>query len=317
MEMHLSLEQNLAQQMRLQQVRMIDFSHLMAVPDEVLNVVTGSILHNPEAIEAVLQNKKEEFTAGSDRAKKVQTIYSSLTPSKGDVNKKGGGLIISPDLRTLEGHVRSYTVGITPDVTYMGRKNEKPEVVLSDHLRGTPVLSLLEIDSSMYPETSRLVSQLRNFDGWKRRTLIRAYVILGGVQGEYFEDFNSTKLNVFIQQDLANGLNMNVGTVNRILANRWVEARNISGEQRFFYAKDLFVTKDRLNKLLVLPLLNKIMTEEFERRKAYHDSEISERVHSLARRTIAKYREESNIPNIGDRNNIYRFGDLTQPFEFH
>jgi hypothetical protein len=89
----------------------------------------------------------------------------------------------------------------------------------------------------------------------------------------------------------------------------------MEGDQRFFYAKDLLVLPDELKKYQVLPELNSIFSEEFRRGKAYSDREITEKIPSIARRTVAKYRLNADIPNITERNQIYKSGEKSRPYQ--
>tara|TARA_Y100000034_G_C6889645_1_gene409060 strand:- start:1410 stop:2363 length:954 start_codon:yes stop_codon:yes gene_type:complete len=315
MEMQLELKQGI--NLRLMQV--IELSNLISIPDEVLNVVTGAISYNPDNIETILQNRRKDQVKREDGSTKTQIIYSSLMPSKGDENIKrssSNGLIISPDISTLEGCLENYKTNITPDMTYIGRKNKRPEIVFSDHLKGSiPVMAIQQLDTSKYPETSKLLSQLKKFDEWKRSTLRDAYVIIGGVQREFLEEFDTAKFNMLDQQKIANKLDIHLSTISRILANRWVEARNIHGNQKFMYAKDFLITNDSFKRYSLLPSLNNVFIEEFEKGTAYSDIKISEKVPNLARRTIAKYREMDDIPISRERNEIYKEGSRTEPFK--
>ncbi|MFH1210435.1 MAG: hypothetical protein V1645_00820 [archaeon] len=312
MKIALQLSQGLRQEIKLSQV--IEFNNLMAVPDNVLNVVTGAITYNPDTIETALQNFKREQPRG-DSSTKVQNIYGALASPKGDDKFRRGGMIIGPDLRTLEECLGTYPAIITPDVTYIGRKDERPEVVFSDHLKDS-IMLLLQIDQTKYPETSKLLARLKSFDTWKRGKLREAYVILGGEQREFIATLDPFRYNLFRQDQLADKMELSTSTISRILSNRWVEARNTEGIEKFLYAKDLFATRDDLNRYTALPTLNKILEEEFERKAAFSDREISERVSRLARRTVTKYREESKIPNFSERNRMYKTSDVTEPFKF-
>ena len=69
-----------------------------------------------------------------------------------------------------------------------------------------------------------------------------------------------------------------------------MEARNVKGEQNFFYPKNLLITEDELKKYLILPRINAVLAQEFETKEAYSDEEIRGRVPSIARRTVTKYR---------------------------
>lgn len=313
--MQLSMRQILRPEQKLSLTQIIQTANFLSVPDEVLNVVACAMSYNPDSIEAILEKQKKEKPAEYAGVNKAQTLYSSITPSKGDPNNKGKGIILVPDMRILEKCDGAYQTIVTPDVTYIGRRDNKPEIVFSDHLKGSVNL-MLEIDSSKYPETSKLLYQLRHFDTWKRSKLRDAYVLLGGKQSEFLEDFDKARCNVYIQRHLGNDLSLDESTVSRILCNRWVEARNIAGEQKLLFAKDLFVSKDHLKKYLVLPILNKILEEEFERKIAYSDEEITSKETHIARRTIVKYRGMSSIPNTSIRNREYKSNTREEPYKF-
>lgn len=311
MSISISLSQKIRQELKLSQV--ITCANLMSVPDEVFSIVAGAISYNPRSIETVLQKQKMEAAPVNVSGDKVQTIFSSLVHSTGGGN--GKGLIISPDLRAIEKCLGDHQTSVTPDVTYIARKNQKPEMVLSDHLKGSMGIMLLQIDSSIYPETAKLLSQLRRFDEWKRGKLREAYGKLGEVQREFLEDFNPSKYNLFDQEDLTEYLGLSRGTVSRILANRHVEARNLSGDQKFFSAKDLLVTQAGIKKYSAFPTLNDILREEFERKRAYSDEQISERVRGLARRTISKHLRNLGIPTLYERNEAYKSSSVEQPYK--
>lgn len=320
--MGLELTQSLSQRMELSQSlrlsQLMDLCNLMAIPDEVLSVVVGAVAYNPDYIEKILnQNQEQNFDSA---ASKVGNLYASLMPSQGDANEKMSGLVITPDLRMLKGKLGDYNTQLTPDVTYVGRKDNKPELVFSDHLKGSLGVAMIQIEKSIYPKVSRLLDQIRKFDDWKRSILRDVYVMIGGVQREFFEKLNYARLNVFSQDDLAEKMNLHPSTIHRILSNRWIEVRSIDGEQGFLYAKAILPTKDQVFKFFIIPVLNKFMEREFAEKKAYSDDEIikSAFVHgeNISRRTIVKYREKSNIPNMHKRKKIYEINEDEAQFRF-
>jgi transcriptional regulator with XRE-family HTH domain len=259
-----------------------------------------------------LKSKKEAYSC--DPVRKVSSIYSSFIPSKGDSPNKSG-IIIEPDFKNLEFLVGQTNVVITPDVTYIGREKQKPEIVFSDHLRGATGLYLLQIESSIFPETAKLFSQLRRFDEWKRKELVEAYTVLGGKQREYFEKFNPLVFNIFSAEKLADSMGVTSSTISRILSNRWVEARNIEGEQKIMFSKGLMKTKDEIERYVHFSKLNGILFEEYQNKKGYSDFEIAKKMPSIARRTISKYRTEQGIPVCSLRKREYEKGK-EKSFEF-
>ncbi|MEK6906727.1 MAG: hypothetical protein AABW81_03830 [Nanoarchaeota archaeon] len=298
---------------KIQLTQVIKLNDFLAVPDEIIEVVAGTVFFNPDLIERTLQKRKAEKSI-EDVAGKVQSIYSSISPcspNRANLN----GMILSPDIRAVEEHIKPYQIEVSPDATYIGRTDKRPEIVFSDSIKGANKLFSLSLDIQKYPETSKLLSQMKKFDEWKKARLRESYVIVGDVQREYFEKFNLSRLNFFVQDHLADRLNLSASTISRVLSNRWVEARDTEGNQKSFYIKDIFATRDNLKKYSILSGINKIFEKEFEQKKAYSDMHILEKLgKDIARRSIANYRKENNIPNHLDRNKIYKSGKLQEQY---
>jgi len=309
MQIQLSQAQELRQEMTIAQK--IELTNLMAVPDEVLNVVVGALAYNPKGVEEALQRRKAERKY-SDAAEKSQAIYTGLTDSMGIGTN--GGTIGAPDIGSLEGCLSGFQASVTPDVTYIGRKNDKPDVVFSDHLKGSFGLHMLQVDSSEYPETAKLLAQLRRFDSWKRGELRKSYIEIGDVQREYFEKYNPARFNLLGQKELAERVGLSSGTISRILENRWVEARNLDRENKYIKAKDLLVTGDQLKRYITVPRINALLKKEFESGDALSDDDISKQLHNVARRTVTKYRHKAGIPTAKERSRSYRTNGVSEPY---
>jgi len=290
-------------------------NNFMKVPDEVLSMISNLVVANPERVERLLEGlKSEKGVSQYDSDKKIQSIYSSFTNFSENASGKGG-IIIEPDFRGLESIINQTGVVVTPDVTYIGREKQKPELVFSDHLRGATGLYLLQVNSSDFPETAKLFSQVKRFDSWKRKKLTEVYAILGREQREYFEKFNPLTFNLFNDSCLAKEMGLSPSTIYRILCNRWIEARNIEGEQKVMFAKDLLKTETDITKYHNLSKLNKLLLEEYQNEKGYSDQEMARRIPSIARRTITKYRLESGFPVGSSRRREY-FKGRDEPFSF-
>ena len=306
----------LKQEIRLAQA--VDFANTLTIPDEVLSGVITAMTYNPDLVEKVLQENKKKNGKSGQNAGKIGVIYGSLVSPSKEIshNLTRGGIIISPDISVLEKCLEGNRTNVTPDVTYIGRKNDRPEIVFSDHLKGSMALRMLQIDPIVHSETSKLVAQLQRFDVWKREKLRESYGVIGSEQRTFLESLDSSMYCKFDQNDLSKRLDLHSGTVSRLLSNRWVEARNVKGEQKFLNAKDLLITKAEFKKYLVLPDLNKVLKEEFEKKKAYSDPEITEKVGKYGRRCITNYRKESNIPSALEREKQYKTGTRAEPYVF-
>lgn len=314
MSINLSLRQNLELRQELALIQKMELSRLMSVPDAVLNFVAGSVAHNPEAVEAKLQEIKESNKGLALAGKKAQTLYASLLPSIENYEDRLG-IIGTPDIRSLEGIIGNRDLVETPDVTYIGREHQKPEIVFSDHLKGSMNLRMLMVDPNKYPETAKLFYQLKNFDEWKRGKLINVYLNIGDKQREYFENFNPLRFNLFSQNGLAESMGLSESTVSRLLSNRFVEARNIEREQKFLRSKDLLKTKDNIKRYRASSEINKILDEEFSAEVAYSDEGIANSIPNISRRAITKYRNEAGIPSARKRKDIYKTKVIKEPYK--
>ena len=310
--MGLRLSQNLRLEQSMNLSQRIGIANLIKLPDSAL-VVENAIGHAPDKVEDTLVHAKSSLDEGVDA--KVRTLCGSFgsSGSKGE----GKGMIISPDVRSIEDVIGDHDVKILPDVIFRGRENNKPEIVFSDYLRGTIELKLKMVDRSKHPETAKLLSQLARFRDWRNEKLRLAYTNIGEEHREYFEHFDCSKINIFTYERLASKLEIHECTVYRLLENRLVEARDVSGDVLVLTAKSLLPTKVDVLRLQAMNTLNEVLASEFREGITYSDQQFSDQVKGLARRTIAKYRDECGIPGKNDRQAAYKCGDLVVPYKFY
>src|SRR3989344_8273186 len=103
------LTARLSQQLHLSQV--IEFAHLLAVPDEVFSAVSDAVSADPARVEAVLR----ETTAPTYIDDKVKSLFTTLIPASENPANRRGYMIVEPALGPLKGHIPSTEVKITPD----------------------------------------------------------------------------------------------------------------------------------------------------------------------------------------------------------
>ncbi|MBI1970817.1 hypothetical protein HYS47_03650 [Candidatus Woesearchaeota archaeon] len=301
------LTTNLSQRLHLSQV--IEFAHLLAVPDEVFSAVSDAVSADPARTEAVLQ----ETAAPTYIDDKVKNLFTTLIPaSENPTNRRG--IIITPVLGPLKGYVPGTEVEITPDVLYIGRKQDKPEIIFSGHLQTQIKIEQVQIDRGKYPKTAKFAEQLRHFDDWKRRTLMDAYVRIGEAQREFFEDLKRTRCSIFTYETLAERLGLSPSTLSRLFPYRFVTARSCAGDEKIFPAKDFFVNGTDLQRYIAQEKLNQLFQQELTEGTAYSDRQLAEQATGIAVRTVTKYRLLSNIPSSSERTMLYRSNQRTGPY---
>lgn len=312
--MYLQINLPLQLQNRLAVMQRIDFAALQSFPDQALQAVAETIIEKPESIEQILTHPssgKGEYPALSRR---IQAVCSGIKRDGIGNSRPQDGLIGSPDIRPLEDALAESTAEVNVDVIFSGRKNQKPDIYFSKYLSGPMPILQMEVDAAVYPHTASLLKAIRSFDSWKREILRKAYVAIGEKQREFFEYLNPVHWNVFNQADLAGELSVHSTTVNRLLANRFVTGKSVENRELILASKDLLPTKDKVQKYTLVSKLNEILKGELETKTAYSDEEIAAVVPHLVRRTLTKYRGQSQVSGWKERQQAYDSGQQT-PFQ--
>jgi len=203
---------------------------------------------------------------------------------------------------------------IIPDV-YIVKGDEGYQILLNDE--GMPRLRLnsyyqrLLLNKSEIPKEERhfLEEKLRSAI-WlmksldqRNRTIYRVTESILKFQLEFFDrgvDF----LKPLNLKDIASELGLHESTISRVTSNKYLSSpRGIYGF-RFFFSNAIPSRTGDISSTTVKEMLRKIISEE-DTRKPLSDMSIvdifvSQNIH-IARRTIAKYREELRIPSQSQR----------------
>ncbi len=132
-------------------------------------------------------------------------------------------------------------------------------------------------------------------------TLYKIMMTIANKQKDFFlSDGDESKLKPMILEDVAKEINMDISTVSRAVNSKYVETPFGIYELKFFFSSS--ITKesgDEVSNKEVKKILKEIIDNE-DKSKPYSDEKleklIRERGYDVARRTIAKYREQMNIP---------------------
>ncbi len=314
--MGLGLSFSVGYSLRLEQsqrlAHVIEVSNLLSIPDVLFENVVEALVSDPGSAEGKLKEASRKYEESRQSTSSIHSILPS-SPGKNKASERSAGFIMIPDTRPL-GSPQNTEASPGYDVLYLGRKDKKPEMFFSERLTYKVGISIMQIDAQKHPAAARMLGQLLKFDRWKKEMLRTAYTRLGETQREFFEEGDAARLHIFTQQNLADLLHIHQTTVSKMIANRSVEITTLQGKRIAGYTNDLCVTRDELAKYLIVPHLNRILGEEFESKTAYSDFELSQRVSSIKRRTVAKYRQMSGIPGNSERSDSYRAGIRKEPY---
>lgn len=134
----------------------------------------------------------------------------------------------------------------------------------------------------------------------RRNTLMYTMQAIMNFQEEYFLTGDETKIKPMILKDIADKIGMDISTVSRVANSKYVTT-----PYGTFLIKDLFsesLTNDEGEEVStreIKRILQDVISEE-NKRKPLTDEKLTEilkeKGYPIARRTIAKYREQLNIP---------------------
>lgn len=133
----------------------------------------------------------------------------------------------------------------------------------------------------------------------RRQTMMRVVRAIVDLQEEFFL-YGPDHLKPMIYRDVAERIGMDISTVCRVVNGKYVQTDYGTFELKYFFSEKLHTAsgEEVANKIVKAKI--KEMIEEEDKKTPLSDDEISQRMHdagyNIARRTVAKYREQLNIP---------------------
>lgn len=196
--------------------------------------------------------------------------------------------------------------------------NNKPEVVLNS--RNAPDLRISRSYSDMIDayeksdkkdkkmkQTITFVKQKLDAAKWfidaikqRQQTLLRTMNAILMYQKEFFRDGDESKLRPMILKDIALEIGMDISTVSRVANSKAIQTDFGIFPLKFFFSESISTDSgEDVSSKEVKYILKEIIENE-DKRHPYSDdkleSMLNEKGYNIARRTVAKYREQLNIP---------------------
>jgi RNA polymerase sigma-54 factor len=206
-------------------------------------------------------------------------------------------------------------VYITPDV-YVHKVGDKYFVVPNDD--GLPKLKI----SSFYrtalsgsPQAREYIQDKLRSAQWlirsiqqRQRTIVKVTESIVKFQREFF-DRGINYLKPLILRDVAEDISMHESTISRVTTNKYVHTPQGIYELKFFFNSGINRTDgDEIASESVKSKIKGIIAKE-DVRKPYSDQKIVELLHDqnidIARRTVAKYREQLGILSSSKRKQLF------------
>jgi len=134
----------------------------------------------------------------------------------------------------------------------------------------------------------------------RQHTLLRTMKAIIDFQFEYFLDGDESKLRPMILKDIAEVIHMDISTVSRVANSKSVQTDFGIFPLKYFFSEGIATESgEDVSSREVKNELKKIIGEE-DKKKPFSDEKLEKHLkalgYNIARRTVAKYREQLNIP---------------------
>ncbi|NQV52358.1 MAG: RNA polymerase factor sigma-54 [Flavobacteriales bacterium] len=207
---------------------------------------------------------------------------------------------------------------VIPDFTLV-HEGDKIQVLLNG--RNAPELRLSRKYSDMLEEFSQIkgqpnkaqkeammfVKQKLDSAKWfvdaikqRQNTLIRTMEAIVMYQKAYFETGDETKLKPMILKDIAEIVRMDISTISRVSNSKYVQSSYGTQALKYFFSESLTNDEgEEVSTREVKKILEELLGVE-DKRKPLTDERLAKELkakgYNIARRTVAKYREQLDIP---------------------
>ena len=246
---------------------------------------------NHAAIAKATGRKKPEII------KAIDLITSELTPYPGLPYAQDATNYIVPDIyvKNIDGQ---YVVQLNDD--------DLPHLKLSSHYQ-----ELLQSNADLQKESRAYIKEKLKDAEWflkslnqRQRTIFKTMESILRFQHDFFE-YGPTRLKPLILRDVAEDIEMHESTISRVTSNKYVHTPQGIYELKYFFSTSIpREGSDPLAAESIRERIRQLIREE-DPRKPLSDEAISQKLAGnniqLARRTVAKYREQMKILPVKHR----------------
>ncbi|HEX8060675.1 MAG TPA: RNA polymerase factor sigma-54, partial [Cyclobacteriaceae bacterium] len=134
----------------------------------------------------------------------------------------------------------------------------------------------------------------------RQQTLLKTMRAIVDFQYDYFLEGDETRLRPMILKDIAQMINMDISTVSRVASSKTVQTDFGVYPLKYFFSEGIATDSGEEVSSREVKQIIKELIEAEDKGKPYSDDKLEELLnqkgYNIARRTVAKYREQMNIP---------------------
>ena len=132
----------------------------------------------------------------------------------------------------------------------------------------------------------------------RRTTMLRVMRAIVRRQYDFF-DKGKEHLKPMILKDIAEDVDMDISTISRVTNGKYVQTERGVFELKYFFTESIKTDDGEVSNRVIKDRIKEIVENE-DKQKPLSDSKIAKKLreegYTIARRTVAKYREQQNIP---------------------
>ena len=245
-----------------------------------------------------LMNK---YSIDEPELKEVISLISKLNPKPGGAYSGGGKPIeqIVPDFKiSLENNELNLILNYRNSPILNISKN------YDEMLRG---YKLEKNKTKSQKEAIQFIKQKLDSAKWfidavkqRQQTLMITMQAIMNYQREYFISGDEKKIKPMILKNIANEIEMDISTISRVANSKYVDTPYGTKLLKEFFSESMMTTSgEEISTIEIKKILEKIISDE-NKRKPETDEKLvkilNDKGYKIARRTVAKYREQLNIP---------------------
>jgi RNA polymerase sigma-54 factor len=269
--------------------------------------------------QAILSNHFDEFTRKQyDKLQRAlslnETQLKAAIHAITHLNPKPGAVFNDGQATTSQAIVPDFTV-----------QQESGKLELHIHARNAPELRISPAYREMLETYShntaagrsqrdavQFIKQKIDSAKWfidaiqqRRETLFLTMSHILRLQEAFFLSGDEAKLKPMILKDVADAANLDISTISRVVNSKYVQTEYGMFKLKFFFSEGMAThSGEEVSTREVKTLLNDLITAEDKRHPLTDDrltELLSEKGYPIARRTVAKYREQLGVLKAGLR----------------
>lgn len=262
----------------------------------------------------ILQDYYEEFTK-----KHFDKICQGLEIEEEDL-KDAMSIILKlnpkPGNGTADSYAKTINMAITPDFNLENIDGELNLTLKNDtlnvHISKTYVNMLqtyknTKDNNKNQQEAFEFIKQKLDAAKWfidalkqRNTTLLSTMQVIIDFQKEFFTTGDETKLKPMILKDIADKTGLDISTVSRVANSKYIQTQYGVYPLKYFFSEGLTTESgEEVSSREIKKILQETIADE-DKKKPYTDEQLADvlkqKGYIIARRTIAKYREQLGLP---------------------